>query len=123
MKIHDLKMSEPYIVYNNQLLKRVNSTVHTIHNTVVSVRKLVAVMVFTNLLFFGVLSILYCLSSTYILKSSVLERGVTRSSVQRLSSSSSIPQLDDTTRNNIESIITENKVVLFMKGNKASPQW
>ncbi len=31
--------------------------------------------------------------------------------------------LDDVTKEKIESIISKNKVVLFMKGNKLFPQW
>ena len=36
---------------------------------------------------------------------------------------SSSPPLDDITKDKIELIISTNKVVLFMKGNKAMPQW
>jgi glutaredoxin-related protein len=32
-------------------------------------------------------------------------------------------ELDDEVRGKIENLITKNKVVLFMKGNKLFPQW
>lgn len=35
----------------------------------------------------------------------------------------SIPGLDDRTKEQIEELIKSNKVVLFMKGNKLFPQW
>jgi hypothetical protein len=34
-----------------------------------------------------------------------------------------VGDLDDVTKEKIESVIQKNKVVLFMKGNKLFPQW
>ena len=35
----------------------------------------------------------------------------------------SSPPLDDITKERLDTVISKNKVVLFMKGNKITPQW
>jgi hypothetical protein len=71
------------------------------------------------------LAVLVCLfssGSSYALQRTVSLRPTHGSSSARFSSEPR-PELDDATKERIEAIVTQNKVVLFMKGDRKGPKW
>jgi alpha-ketoglutarate-dependent taurine dioxygenase len=48
--------------------------------------------------------------------------GLTQTAL-RLAAGPGAPQLDEKTKERIDSLVSQHKVLLFMKGNKLFPQW